>query len=167
LHLYKSHKEGAIVAYIPELAMQDNPFNSLIESDVDRAPAPEKRLWQTSQMFIPAATSQTMEEPDDALDTKLFSNVPIITFSAISLVTSDGFQNSSVRLWTDETEQEAIMLMNERAAAQQRRKEQREAAWARKKLERTTLSEAAFQPIQQQPPHAYVCQSTVGILIFH
>ena len=35
LHLYDSHREGAAIAYIPELALQDNPFNSHAESDVD------------------------------------------------------------------------------------------------------------------------------------
>ena len=101
----------------------------------------EKRMWHSSRIYQPSVPEDTLPENDMDLDdlfdkglsTDLFATEPKQAWTARSSYHEPIAHVLISGAWNEE---------EARALAQQRRKEQRDAAWARKKLERSVIDSA-------------------------
>jgi len=139
-YLADAHREGAALAYVPEIDIPQLPSYVSESVQVVRPPVPtkpvEKRLWQTAWMNEPtSADVSDSQDEDDILSRagsrSMFAVESKLSWKAKTAVVDDTYADIEASVWNEE---------QARAEAQQRRKEQREAAWARKKLERMALA---------------------------
>ncbi len=134
LHLYTQHREGALVAYVPDIAYPQFPEPKPLP---EPAPEPAKYNFLDQNRFLDSLKGlgkDTKNADEDFSEDEFPSDIgsrmqEIYTWQASTVMYNELSFPPQVlaQVWTEEDAQ------NE---AQQRRKEQREAAWMQKKLSR-------------------------------
>jgi hypothetical protein len=160
LHMYEAHKEGAAIAYVPELDVPEPPSSLQVSRQVDTTFASEKRLWQTSHIFVPASEVNqvsSVDEPDELATKQIFAVDATLSWSAASTIHENVAAEFYANVWNEE---------EAKSEAQQRRKEQREATWARKKFERLAQEisgEGSDRPASSFEDETFISDVPLGI----